>query len=401
MKNRIYNLIFIIIIMLSLSVLLLFIQNKKSHNETEDVAKTVSINDLKLNVIYEKGNVINTNISYGNTFEKYISIENNNSDDLTISINIENLNVNNELIKYSLYYQTDETENYKELVKETSLTDKLIYNLIAYKETKMNIKIVFKSFYEQDISLLKGELKVSNNLSSKDIFISKLEQIHSSLLDKINSLNGINESGIYYEKIETDGILGFIIIDAKNISEVKYIYTLYNDKYMIVNYKYKNGFKKGYIKNNDDSLKNMTEDNVCKMYSKKDCIDFNTLNYKDNGGKDNFNNKIKEVIDAINKLNYDKKVYVIDISNDLNISDARGYVLVNNLETTKEIYLYLTNELFMISGYNYTKLGKIDVLSSTIRAYNESAFNLSSKDKKTVCAFSGFSDCFNLQNELI
>lgn len=401
MKNRIYNLIFIIIIMLSLSVLLLFIQNKKSHNETEDVAKTVSINDLKLNVIYVKGNVINTNISYGNTFEKYISIENNNSDDLTISINIENLNVNNELIKYSMYYQTDETENYKELVKETSLTDKLIYNLIAYKETKMNIKIVFKSFYEQDISLLKGELKVSNNLSSKDIFISKLEQIHSSLLDKINSLNGINESGIYYEKIETDGILGFIIIDAKNISEVKYIYTLYNDKYMIVNYKYKNGFKKGYIKNNDDFLKKMTEDNVCKMYSKKDCVDFSTLNYKDNGGKDNFNNKIKEVIDAINKLNYDKKVYVIDISNDLGISDARGYVLVNNLETTKEIYLYLTNELFMISGYNYTKLGKIDVSSSTIRAYNESAFNLSSKDKKTVCAFSGFSDCFNLQNELI
>ena len=55
----------------------------------------------------------------------------------------------------------------------------------------------------------------------------------------------------------------------------------------------------------------------------------------------------------------------------------------------------------MISGYNLTKLGNFDENSTTIRAYNESAFNLSSKDMRTVCSCSGFNQCFNLQNELV
>ena len=107
-----------------------------------------------------------------------------------------------------------------------------------------------------------------------------------------------------------------------------------------------------------------------------------------------------------NEFNYNFKMDngIITLENEqgfVNYDLSKIYNLVNNTDGNKEIYLYLTNDLFMISGYNLTKLGNFDENSTTIRAYNESAFNLSSKDMPTVCSFSGFNQCFNLQNELV
>jgi hypothetical protein len=55
----------------------------------------------------------------------------------------------------------------------------------------------------------------------------------------------------------------------------------------------------------------------------------------------------------------------------------------------------------MISGYNITKYGNFSYDSTTIRAYVESAFNLSSENASKVCSFSGFSECLNKEGSTI
>ena len=164
--------------------------------------------------------------------------------------------------------------------------------------------------------------------------------------------------------------------------------------------KFSNANTKKEVKENDLSINNMNENDICKLYSKKSCNDFSSLNYSSVGKKD-FYQETMHIIEEVKNRTYDKNVYIVDVINDLNRQNIRGYVLVNNIDGNKEMYLYLTNDLFMISGYNLTKLGNFDENSTTIRAYNESAFNLSSKDMRTVCLFSGFNQCFNLQNELV
>ena len=51
--------------------------------------------------------------------------------------------------------------------------------------------------------------------------------------------------------------------------------------------------------------------------------------------------------------------------------------------------------LFMVSGYNYKKLGDFDIKSKAIRTYNESAFSLAASDANKACEFSGLNNCFN------
>lgn len=55
----------------------------------------------------------------------------------------------------------------------------------------------------------------------------------------------------------------------------------------------------------------------------------------------------------------------------------------------------------MISGYNLTKLGEYKSDSATIRAYNTSSFNLSSENEAKVCSFSGFSECYKINGDLV
>lgn len=399
MKNRIYNLLFIIVVILSISIVLLYIHKKEPTEYENDLTIVEKIGEKEIDVTYIKGNMIDTTLTFGNTYEKIIKITNNNSTDLVVAINLEDLNKLNEYIKYNIYYQTNETDEYDLLKEDANLDNKLVYNLIIKSQTNMNIKIVIRSLYEEDSVNIKGRFKVTNNLSSKDIFISKANEIHANVLNDIQSLNGITEPGIYLKKIETSSLNGYVLIDARDISELKYVYTLQDGFYILNNYKYKNKFKKSSLQEKT-SENQIDENQVCNSYSKKECRDFNTLSYNNSGGKELFKEKIDKVVFDLENKTYEEKVYIID-ANTLNIENIRGYVLINNKETKKEIYLYLTNDLFMISGYNLTKLGKIDIDSSTIRAYNESAFNLSSKDMKTVCNFTGFDECYDLNNQLV
>ena len=399
MKNKLFVLILTIIIVLLISIPLLFIKSKSLKKYTEDVEKTIVINNKDINVLYKDGNMIDTVLTYGNTLEKIIELENENDEDEVVSIILKNLKVNNDMSTYKIYYSID-GGNFKVLKDEQKLTDKLVYNLVIYKNSKMTLKIIFKGLTEENDTHIAGELNVDNNLSKKDIFLNKLVDVHNKITEKIKSLNGINESGIYYLNISEEDINGYALIDAQNISEIKYIYSLYNENYMILNNKYKGSFSKKDIKENDSSINNMSEADICRLYSKKSCNDFSLLNYS-SVGKFDFYKETLNVIEEVKNKTYDKNIYIVDVTKDLNNQNIRGYILVNNTNGNKEMYLYLTNDLFMISGYNLTKLGNFDENSSTIRAYNESAFNLSSKDMSTVCSFSGFNQCFNLQNELV
>ncbi len=396
MKNKLPFIIIIIVFILGISISFLFKRKDIQGDYENDYISKILVDNVDIGVTYKAGNLFNTDITYGNVYEKDIDINNETDKDVTLSININNLNVTNELIKYSIYYKINE-DNYQLLKNESILTDKLIYNLIAYKKTNMSIKIVIKSYLEDKVNLT-GEFKVQDNLSSKDIFISSLNDVHSKLIEKIKSINGINTSGIYYYEVNQDGFLGYVIIDAQDISEVKYIYTVYNDMYMYVNYKYADEFKKSKITKKDETISTKTVTDICRSYSKKSCSNLNDLSYDEVGGKENFYNKVMDLINSLNDVTLQENVYILDVANDLKKSDIRGYVLINNVEKKREIYLYLTNNIFMISGYNLTKLGEIKLTSSTIRAYNESAFNLASKDMSTVCSFSGFSNCVTLQN---
>ena len=69
------------------------------------------------------------------------------------------------------------------------------------------------------------------------------------------------------------------------------------------------------------------------------------------------------------------------------------YILIKNDGETPEYYLYLTNDIFMIAGYNITKLGDFDSSSTAIRAYLPSTWQVSASSPSTVCSFTGLSGC--------
>ncbi len=95
-----------------------------------------------------------------------------------------------------------------------------------------------------------------------------------------------------------------------------------------------------------------------------------------------------------------KSVYIYDVKKDIeNNTNIRGYILVDNTPNNPEYYIYLTNDIYMVTGYNITKFGNFKVNSNTIRSYTDTGFNLSSENMLKVCDFSGFSECVNKLGE--
>lgn len=175
---------------------------------------------------------------------------------------------------------------------------------------------------------------------------------------------------------------------------------MYNEKYILTDFEFKDNLKKSDLKNKtNDAVKKVTIETICRYHTKKECSPFNTLKVNNYGGKDIFTKNIKDVFNNFkNTFNKsDKKVYIANISS----NNIHGYILVNNKKDAPEYYLYLANPVYMVSGYNITKYGMFDENSSAIRAYNESAFNLSASSENTVCSFTGFDECYNMNNEKV
>lgn len=376
--------------------------NDDEESSIKDIYITEDIFGDKLDVKYIGGNMIDEKLMYGNSFIKEIEVSNTSNKDIVYALSLKEKNVSNELLSVSVYAELENEE--VELLKDKTLKEEnIIYNLVISKNDLVKLKVVFLSNKEGGNTFLKGRLQVTTNLSEKEIFIHNINNIQNALENKIDELNGIVNPGYYMIDVSLldSNFNGNILINANDISSLEYYYSVNNNNYMINDYLYKGKLSQKNVVIKADML---DRDGLCITHSKRGCSDFNDIPYNQGGGKKSFLKNVKTILDSlkdsVSKL--DKNVYIYDVKSDIqNDTNVRGYVLVDNTKDSSELYLYLTDESFMISGYNYSKYGEITETSGTIRAYKESAFNLSSSDKARVCSFSGFSECFNLNNEKV
>ncbi len=383
----------------------------------KDITVDVDIDGEMLKVFYSKGNLVDEKLAYGNKYQKIITIENNTDKDLSYALAFNDVQLSDDKLTYTLSYSYDadvREQVFLDIVKNIGIrgSDNLAYNLVVAKKSKMSLCVTFMGNNEDAETMIKGVFEVKSNLSEKDIFRRDVLNIHSSLLGKINSLNGINEKGIFIVNINSmdsnvvKDFKGFILINANDYSDPLFYYYVSNEKFMLYNYNLKNSdFEKKYIKDIDVNLvNNLSFNGVCLDHSKRACGDFSNISYNALGGKNNFYKNSSVVINSVKDIanNLGNSVYVIDVKSDIsNNTNVRGYVLINKSNGSPEYFLYLTNDIYMISGYNLTKLGDVNEDSKAIRAYSQSSFNLSSENKSKVCNFSGFSGCLDINNQLI
>lgn len=411
MKKLISLILFIIVaIVLYFSISFLYVKEDKKTDKVYDVTRVLKIDDKELDITYISGNMIDENISYGNILTKKIEICNDNDVELLYSLTIKEVEISNEQLTYSLKVANDD-ENYTYINKNESLVKDahLGYNLLIEPKTKLYITVEFKANYEKNDTTLKGVLNIEDNLSEADLFITNTRHIVNEVEDKINTLNGITKSGYYILNMqelsnELNKYRGYIIIDAYNISEIKTVLFIYSDNYMLKNYIYSTKLDKNDLKTKDDEITSLNKEEVCDLYTNRSCNLFSSLKYNTLDNRSDFYQETKRIIDLTKDKFNDKKINIVyDIKEDIdNKSKVRGYILINNKDVKEpEYYLYLTNDIYMISGYNLTKNGDYEESSSTIREYNETAFRLSAKDKKTVCSFSGVNNCVDINENPI
>ena len=398
-KYMTYSLIGLLILFIIIASFKLLVEPaiEKVNKLPDDVSKKVNIDNKELNVTFYDGDVLDISITYGNIYTRELKIDNNTNDDITYSLKLIDSFISNEDISYDLYVAYND-DKYIQAIKDSSIKNDtaLVHSLVISNHSSNRIKIVFKSKHENEESIIKGRLSITNNLSTLELFNITLKNIEDAVDDKINKLNGISTKGYYLLNIgdlsfSNDALLkGYVLIDASDISAIKYVYTVYNDKYMIKN----NDKNNVEVVNADyDYINSINNNTVCNQYDTR--IRCNTSIPKStNDYKRDFYKKSKELIATFNnEFNKDDdKTYIYNINEDISNSHGLyGYILKNK----DDMYLYIRNDLYMISGYNYSKLGDYDIKSSTIRSYVESAFNLSTNDKGTVCRFSGYSECYD------
>lgn len=400
-----YIILTIIVIVLLVFFIRIFIDDDKEEKNIKVINEQITLNDKKVDVAYQIQKELDITLTYGNIDTKIIKLTNNNDEDIVYALKYSNSYMSNEDIVYDVYVSTN-GKDYKELLKEKRLiaNTTLIYNIVLGKNSSNYIKIVFKSLHENEETIIKGNIEISDNLSSLELFNISVNNLKDALEDKVVKLNGISTKGYYYLDINNlsftndAAIKGYIIIDSEDISNIKYVYTVYNEKYMIKNLEYKNI---NVMNVDTEYVNSLDETKACSLYDTRiKCSDFMSVPKSARDEKKEFYNNSKKIINQfINEYNKDDdKTYIYDISKDIsNDTDIVGYILKNK----DDMFIYLRNELYMISGYNYTKLGEYDIKSTTIRSYNTTAFDLAAKDMNTVCIFSGYQECYDKDNNRV
>ncbi len=401
-------LIIMIIIILIISFLLLEEKEDSINNLVKDVETSVVIGEDKLDISYIKGNMLDESISFGNITSKTIKIGNNNAKSISFAIHLKDAFINNDDLTYQVSYADTLDGVYNNISASEKINNNniLIYNIAIEAHKTIFIKIDFKANYEKDNTHLKGILSIENNLSASELFSESILDLQNNLDKKINNLNGITESGYYLLNIndlkdKNSKYNGYVLIDATDYADLKFYYTVYNEKYILTDFQLTDkGIKKSDLKNKTNELvKNVNTDVICRYHTKKDCLSFNNLKINKLGGKDVFTENVKTLVENFQKsfAKTEKKVYIANI----NQNGIHGYILINNKKDKPEYFLYLANAIYMVSGYNMTKYGMFEATSSTVRAFNESAFNLSANSESVVCSFTGFNECYNMNNEKV
>lgn len=413
MKDNFSKILLAVIIVIVLIISFIFLKDQGTSKTSKilDVNKDVEIDGKYLKVTYSSGNMIDEDISYNNTIEKDIKISNYNGDIVSYALDLYDANISDEELVYSIEASNEKHGKYTTVVENKSVkgNQSLGYNLAIDPNSSIFLKVIFKSQHLGNSTKLKGILDIKSNLTEKDIFIREINNINDTLIAKIDELNGIGVSGDYIvnvnELIKESNISGYILIDAEDISNIEYYYFVYSDKYMLKNFNFVGTLSKNAILDIDSEfVSNLNINNICSLSGKKKCSNFNDLSYNTAGGKKEFDADSKKVIELVKSdfKGSEKMAYIYNVSTDINNpTNIRGFILIDNTKEEKEYYIYLTNDMFMISGYNMTKYGEFSYDSTTIRAYTESAFNLSSENASKVCSFSGFTNCINKEGSTV
>lgn len=413
MKDNFSKILLAVIIVIVLIISFIFLKDQGTSKTSKilDVNKDVEIDGKYLKVTYSSGNMIDEDISYNNTIEKDIKISNYNGDIVSYALDLYDANISDEELVYSIEASNEKHGKYTTVVENKSVkgNQSLGYNLAIDPNSSIFLKVIFKSQHLGNSTKLKGILDIKSNLTEKDIFIREINNINDTLIAKIDELNGIGVSGDYIvnvnELIKESNISGYILIDAEDISNIEYYYFVYSDKYMLKNFNFVGTLSKNAILDIDSEfVSNLNINNICSLSGKKKCSNFNDLSYNTAGGKKEFDADSKKVIELVKSdfKGSEKRAYIYNVSTDINNpTNIRGFILIDNTKEEKEYYIYLTNDMFMISGYNMTKYGEFSYDSTTIRAYTESAFNLSSENASKVCSFSGFTNCINKEGSTV
>ena len=389
-----YSILTILVLFILFASFILIIGNSfENVNVILDKLSVVKIDNKEIKAIYKDGDEVDVSLTYGNIYTKEIKVVNKNDQDITYSIKFNDASISNELITYDAQVSYNDVDYTNVLTnKKVEVNGSLLHNLVVPKDESMSIRIIFKSNMENVDSIIKGRVEVTSNLTSLELFSLTINNIDEAIDNKVEDLNGISVKGYYILDINDisfnndANVSGYVLIDSTDISDIKYVYTIYNNKYMIKNATLNNSIV---VNVDDEYSKSLNKDNICYQFDTRiKCNTFNNIPKNPIDNKKVFYNNIKLVIDEYkNKEIYDDMNYVYTI----NQNDIVGYIIINK----NDMFIYLRDSLFMVSGYNYKKLGDFDIKSKAIRTYNESAFSLAASDANKACEFSGLNNCFN------
>ena len=408
-----------IIIIICLSILLFLScsyffrsNNQKSNNTPEvnkslDVIEKKQINKKELTITYYEGNMLDEELPYGNKITKKIKVENNNNESVAFSLKFKEADINNLDVTYGISF-SDDGEKYEKLVieKNALVEDQtLYYNLAVNAKSKIYFKIEILAS-NPSITTLKGILSVETNLADKELFVIDFNSIKDTVVKKVQSIGGIETKGVYTLDITSlqfndlsASYRGIVLIDTRDYSFIKYIYNIYSDKIMLLNYNSDTELKANLIKQfNKNDITNLNEETICDSYYKKGCSKFGTLPKSNKRTTASFTFVVNDILNIssskIKEYNLTTSGYVYDIQALTNkYKDIRGFIIVDNTNNKKDIYINITDNFYSVLGYNYSKYGPITERSGTLRMYVELNYNQSSENKEIACKFIGLTKC--------
>jgi hypothetical protein len=168
---------------------------------------------------------------------------------------------------------------------------------------------------------------------------------------------------------------------------------------MLLDFDSDNELKSGNIKSyNKSEADKINEVNLCTSYTKKECTLFGTLKKSNKRTTASFtemvNDILKQAKEKISNMNLNQSGYVYDIQKITDkYKDIKGYIIVDNTNNKKDIYINITDNFYTILGYNYSKYGDVKERSGTLRMYVEFTYNQSSETKQKACTLIGLSKC--------
>ena len=410
--------IFIIVllsILLVLSCTYYFRANKEEEikpvvSKSQSVIDRKLINKKELTITYFEGNMIDEVIKYGNKVTKLIKIENNNNEKVSFSIKFKESMISNQDVTYYVSYSNNnevfekmKSDNNKLLEDQT-----LYYNLGVEANSSIYFKVDFLANNTTEETTLKGILSIDTNLSDKELFLEDFKIIHEVVKNKVYSVNGIETKGYYTINLTSLSFKdlnytyrGIVLIDAKDYSLIKYIYNIYNDKVMLLNYNYDTELKQNLIKKtNKNEIEKINEETVCTSYTNKECTLFGTLPKSNKKTTKQFTDMVNDIL-SISKENLstktlDTKSYIYDINSITSkYNGIKGYIIVDNRNNKKDIYITISDGFYSVLGYNYSKSGEVKERSGTLRMYVELTYNMAAETKEKACNFVSLKDCIS------